>query len=175
MSSSDYKSAYESAKKELADLIAAQDKMAKRVLVLRESLKMLGTLCESEDIAVEPSAEADYLLAHATLSQDIRGVLQSEFPESQRPHEIKAKLERLGHDLSKYRNPQAAIHMVLKRMVESGEAREEQSTDGKQVYRRASIAEALGVAPENVIRVRGSKAFTGAFPKGPMKKRYGQK
>jgi DNA repair ATPase RecN len=135
MPSSDYKQAYESAKAELADLIATQDKVARRILVLRENLKALSALCESEEVWVEPSAEADYLLAHSTLAQDIQSILQAEYPGWQRPHQVKAKLERIGHDLGKYKNAQATIHMVLKRMVESEEAQENVAEDGKQIYR----------------------------------------
>lgn len=147
MSAADYRNAYETAKIELADLIATQDKVARRIMLLRESLKMLGRLCESEEVVVEPSAEAEYLLAHSTLAQEIQGILQADYPGWQRPHEVKAKLERLGHDLGKYKNPQATIHMVLKRMVDSREAQEGIAEDGKQIYRFPptwqSIADAL--------------------------------
>lgn len=147
MSSTDYQKAYEAAKKELAELVATQDAVAKRIVVLRESLKMLSALCESEEITIEPSVEAEYLRAHSTLAGDIQAILKSEYPGWQRPHQIKAKLERLGHDLGKYKNPQAAIHMVLKRMVDANEAQEQTAEDGKQIYRVPptwkSIANAL--------------------------------
>lgn len=151
-SSSDYVKAYESAKKELADLISTQDTIEKRIVGLRKTLETLGALCESEKIQIQPSAEAAYLLQNSTLSQDIQAILKSHWPNWQRPNQIKAQLEHLGHDLSRYGNPQAAIHMVLKRMVESGDAQEDTSDeDGKQMYRFPpmwkSIADKMLVEP----------------------------
>jgi hypothetical protein len=135
MPSSDYKQAYESAKRELAELVATQDKIANRILKLRESLKAFASLCESEEVPVEPSAEAAYLLENSTLAQEIKAVLQSQWPVMQRPHHVKEHLERLGIDLTGYSNPQAAIHMVLKRMAETGEAEKAEDTFGKQAFR----------------------------------------
>lgn len=145
MPPSDYKAAYETAKKELADLIDAQDRIGKRILVLRESLKMLATLCDSEEIEIELSAEAEYLLENSTLTQDIQKILKSEYPAWQRPSRIRSKLERLGHDLSKYNNPQAAIQMVLKRLAESPNDPTEETiqSDGKKAYRCPSLSDQL--------------------------------
>jgi hypothetical protein len=61
------------------------------------------------------------------------------------PGGIKKELEALGRDLSKYSNPQATIHMVLKRMAESGEVLEKTS-DGKKVYSYPSMAEIITAA-----------------------------
>lgn len=136
MPPSDYKRAYESAKQELAEMIATQDRVGKRIMTLRESLKALATLCESEEVQIEPSVEAAYLLENSNLNEEIQEILKSRWPEWQRPHEVKSQLEALGHDLTKYTNPQAAIQMVLKRLVESGSgAQENKGADGKQVYR----------------------------------------
>jgi hypothetical protein len=145
MPPSDYKTAYETAKKELAELIDTQDRVGKRILVLRESLKMLATLCDSEEIEIELSAEAEYLLEKSTLTQDIQKILKSEYPAWQRPSRIRSKLERLGHDLSKYNNPQAAIHMVLKRLAESPNDPTEEiiQSDGKKAYRCPALTDQL--------------------------------
>jgi hypothetical protein len=135
MSSSDYRKAYESAKSELATLLADEERIEKRKLELRKTIEVLGAICESEEVKIEPSEVAAYLLDNTTLGDEIRMILQSHYPEWLRPHEVKAELERLGRDLRKYSNPQSAIHMVLKRMVESEEVQETQDRDNKQVYR----------------------------------------
>ena len=50
---------------------------------------------------------------------------------------VKSHLEKLGHDLTQYKNPQATIHMVLKRMAESSDVQEETTPDdGKKMYRK---------------------------------------
>jgi hypothetical protein len=135
MGSSDYQKAYESAKSELATLLADEERIEKRKLELRKTIEVLATICESEEVKIEPSQEAAYLLDNTTLADEIRMILQSHYPGWLRPHEVKAELARLGRDLSKYNNPQSVIHMVLKRMVESKEVQETQDSDYKQVYR----------------------------------------
>jgi hypothetical protein len=139
--SSDYRKAYESAKSELTNLLAKLKEMEKRIVLIRQSLQTLATLAESEGIEIEPSAEAAYLLEHSTLADEIRAILKSAWPGYARPHVVKQALELMGHDLSKYRNPQATIHMVLKRMAESHEVTEgtipNGSDAGKKTYRIA--------------------------------------
>lgn len=134
--SSDYRKAYEAAQRELNDLLSDQQKLERRIVTVRQSLQTLATLCEEEGIEVKPSSDAEYLLEKSTLADEIRSILIAEYPGWQRPNVVKEKLERLGHDLTKYSNPQATIHMILKRMVEAGEAQEtEWPPDKKKIYR----------------------------------------
>jgi hypothetical protein len=131
---SDYRKAYESAKRDLAKVIADQEVLEKKKLALRKTIEALAAQCEGDQVAIDPSPDAAYLLAETTLADEIRTILQAH--EWLRPHQIKIELEGLGHDLTKYENPQAAIQMVLKRMVESEEVYEKLDNDGKKVYRR---------------------------------------
>jgi len=134
--STEYQKAYDSAKQELADLLAKQQETERRIVLLRQSLQTLAGLCESEGVEFSPSTEASYLLEQSTLADEIRTVLKAASPEFLRPRHIKFALERLGHDLTEYQNPQATIHMVLKRMAESGEVQEKALPhDGKKTYR----------------------------------------
>ena len=136
MTSTDYQKAYESAKQELADLLAKQQEAERRIVLVRQSLQTLAGLCESEGVEFTPSTEASYLLENSTLADEIRTILKAAWPEFMRPRHIKFALERLGHDLALYQNPQATIHMVLKRMAESGEVQETSlPRDGKKTYR----------------------------------------
>ncbi|HEU0048092.1 MAG TPA: hypothetical protein VFQ43_10865 [Nitrososphaera sp.] len=145
--SSDYRKAYDSAKQELADLLAKQQEVAKRIVVVRQSLQTLATLCESEGVEINRSIEADYLLRHSTLADEIRTILNSVHPGYLRPHQIKTALERLGLDLTQYQNPQATIHMVLKRMTESGEVQEAiVPKEGKKTYRLAKPKSRMAIA-----------------------------
>jgi hypothetical protein len=132
---SDYKRAYESAQKEFKALLDAARQTEKRLLVVRKSIQTLRELCESEGVEVEPSEEAADMLENSTLAEEIRTILKARHPARLRPNEVKNELVKLGHDLSAYQNPQATIHMVLKRMVESGEVVETISPeDGKKSY-----------------------------------------
>jgi len=134
--SSNYRKAYEEAKQELSDLLSERGQIEKRLIVVRMSIQTLAALCEGQGIEVDASDEAEALLAHSTLAEEIRAVLQAHYPTYLRPHWVKAELQRLGHDLSNYRNPQASIQMVLKRMVDSGDV-EEQTNEDKKEYRKS--------------------------------------
>ena len=134
--SAEYQKAHEAAKQELADLIAKQQFLEKRIVVVRQSLQTLASLCEGEGLEIIPSLEAEYLLENSTLADEIRTILNSVHPGYLRPHHIKSDLERLGHDLTRYQNPQATIQMILKRMVESEEVQEAVvPKEGKKTYR----------------------------------------
>jgi hypothetical protein len=147
--STDYQKAYESAKQELADLLAKQQELQRRMVLVRQSLQTLAGLCESEAVQFEPSAEAAYLLEQSSLADEIRTVLKAASPASLRPNQVKCSLERLGHNLTEYQNPQATIHMVLKRMAESGEVHVTTiPQDGKKTYRLAGLNPAASLPTE---------------------------
>jgi len=148
--SPDYRDAYEAAKKELSELLAQQESLTKRIMLVRETIQSLAALCESEGLAISPSQEASFLLVKVTLADEIRVILRAAYPEWLRPNQIKGHLARLGHDLSKYQNPQATIHMVLKRMVESEEVDEQvRPGDGKRIYRSRALPGSQGVSLKN--------------------------
>lgn len=151
---SDYRKAYEAAKQELTDLLAHQESVEKRIVIVRQSLQTLATLCESEGVEVKPSAEAEGLLALSGLAADIRAVLSAHCLVWFRPNGVKSELERLGRDLSEYKNPQATIHMVLKRMVESGEIEEKTDAEGKAIYMKRSMLDLYTTAGQALIKMR---------------------
>jgi hypothetical protein len=149
---SDYERAYLKAQKELQDLLETQYMTEKRILLVRKSIETLRDLCESEGIHVEPSEEAESLLEYSTVADEIRNILKAHPAAWLRPHEIKNELVKLGHDLSPYQNPQSTVHMVLKRMVESKEVKEEISAEtGKQQYQWIWRYPRLRMAPRGSI------------------------
>jgi len=169
----EYQKAYESAKQELADLLATQQETEKRIVLVRQSLQTLASLCESEGIQIAPSTEASYLLQNSTMADEIRTILKAAWPSFLRPRHIKNALEQLGHDLAQYQNPQATIHMVLKRMAESGEVQEETiPRDGKKTYRlngpnpAASLPTEQGEKDEKTMRSISTHVLRGVLPGG---------
>jgi len=148
MASSEYKRAYDAAKNELAKLLTSQDRLEKRKLELRKTIESLAVLCEGEGVEIEPSMDAADILENSTLADEIRALLRANILREYRPHELKTELSRLGCDLSKYGNPQATIHMVLKRMVESKQVKESQDSQGKSVYQWKPTVRDLARATE---------------------------
>jgi len=152
--SSEYLKAYESAKQELADLLTQQQEAQRRIVLVRQSLQTLAGLCESEGVEIKPSSEASYLLEQSTLADEIRTILKAASPECLRPRHVRDALARLGHDLTQYQNPQATIHMVLKRMAESGEVQEIPIPGiGKKTYRMS------GPNPAASLRVEQGETY----------------
>ena len=66
-------------------------------------------------------------------------------------------MERLGHDLSGYSNPQASVQMVLKRMVDSREVEEQANSEGKKEYRMRTPSWARGTLAKMMAEQREKK------------------
>jgi hypothetical protein len=164
---SDYRKAYKSAKDELAELMQRQLETEKRIVVVRKSLEQLAALCEDEGIEIETSVEAAYLLENTNLADEIRHILVGAWPGYLKPHKVKANLEQLGWDLRQYRNPQATIHMVMKRMAESGSVQEETSPeDGKKMYRAIPMIPPTSRIAEAFAQAKGGRFNSERFNKG---------
>jgi hypothetical protein len=162
MVTSDFKRAYDTAKRELAELIETQEKLERKKIALRKTIDALADQCESENITIDPSREAEFLLLDSTLAEEIRAILGAHYPNWLRPLEIKTELQKLGHDLKGYSNPQATIQMVLKRMVESKDAQVTQGSDFKQMYRRPFLWQRIS---EQMLAY-GDGAYKGGLYKG---------
>jgi chromosome segregation ATPase len=161
MATTDYLRAYETAKQQLAEVLRELQELEQKKMLLRQTLEALEAQCRAAGIDVDPSEEATYLRDHTGMSDEIRSILKAQPLAWLRPAEIREELANVGHDLAKYKNPQATIHMVLKRLVQSGEA-EEQTIDGKQAYRArgflatyaANLLGATIIVPRNRSRDR---------------------
>lgn len=132
--SSDYRKAYETAQRELAELLQIQDGIEKRIVLVRQNVQSLKELCDSEEIKIPTSQEAEWLLATSGLPDEIVNILKARYPDELRATDIRHQLEKLGHDLDGYTNPLATIHMVIKRLLEANRIRERQHTQGFRVY-----------------------------------------
>jgi hypothetical protein len=122
---------------------------------MRTTLTALAASCENAGIDIEHSAEADYMIASSSLPDEILGILKAAYPGYHRATVIKEKLEQLGHDMSRYRNPLATIHMVLKRQVEALKAETATNAAGERLYRARKPS---GSSMLEIIRRRKAEA-----------------
>jgi hypothetical protein len=150
MTEDDYKKALDTARAEMGELVVKKDAIEKRIAQLRQlivSLSAVSAEDNDEDIklyipgALDKAARTAALgVAQAMmgsvigLSDAIRDVLKAA-KGWQYPTEVRDGLERLGIDVQSYSNILASIHTILKRLVESGEAEEYKSKEGKTAYR----------------------------------------
>ncbi len=135
----DYGRAYEQISQDLKKALADRDALDNKITTMRKTLASIAASCESEGIEIKRSPEAEYLLETSTLTDEVVNVLRNEYPAWLFPTKIKSRLERLGHDLSKYNNPMATIHMILRRLLEANPPRIQQipSEDGTKMMYRA--------------------------------------
>lgn len=116
MTKETYKKALEAAQKELAQATQLQKETQRRIMKLRQTIFSLTMLLTKE--------AADHIVKSVEeigLTDAIREILRiGEKPLS--PIEVRKALEELGYDLSKYTNPLASIHTILKRLVKKGQA-----------------------------------------------------
>lgn len=131
----DYGKAYEQVSRDLKKALAERDRLDKKITSMRQTLTALAASCEEEGIEVEQSLEAQYLLESSPLTEEILGVLRVVYPHYHRATVIKHKLEQLGHDMAKYTNPLATIHMILKRQIEAGTVEPGTNEAGEKLYR----------------------------------------
>jgi hypothetical protein len=156
---SDYRKAYASAKRELAEILSEQERLQKKLVVVRQLIQVLTNLCEDEGIEVPSSEQAEYLLTNTSVADEIRSILRAQHPEWMRPKDVRDQLKRLGKDVTSFRNPLATIHMILKRLAESNQAEESTNSEGKKIYcwRPRSFGERIGVKPQPRNREAGSE------------------
>lgn len=157
---SDYQRvAYDAARLELNELLTEQERLQKRIVSVRQFIQSVASLFETQGIDLNASIEAAELLRNSTLADEIRIILRSAYPGWLRPGVVKNDLIRLGHNLKKYKNPQATIQMVLKRMAESNDVHETAlPEDGKKVYRCVPQVPSLS-DPENPLYKSGMRPF----------------
>jgi hypothetical protein len=153
------RTAYDAARLELNELLTEQERLQKRIVSVRQFIQSVASLFETQGIDLNASIEAAELLRNSTLADEIRIILRSAYPGWLRPGVVKNDLIRLGHNLKKYKNPQATIQMVLKRMAESNDVQESAlPEDGKKVYRCVPQVPSLS-DPENPLYKSGMRPF----------------
>lgn len=129
-----YRTAYETAKRQLAEVIDQQQLLEKRKLFLRKALQNLAEMCISVGAEIEdPLGPAD-TMERMSLVDEVTGILRAAHPRYFSPRQIRQQIADVGRDLGAYRNPQSAIHTILKRLVEAGRATQKEDDEGRQVY-----------------------------------------
>jgi len=109
MSTDDYRRALDAASREYEIALAERAKLDDRLAQLKQTIGSLTKLC-----GYEPSVSWGLTEACRTLLRSARTPLTAV--------ELRDRLASVGFDLDRYSNALAAVHTVLKRLTESGEA-----------------------------------------------------
>ena len=100
---------------ELAGLVEEEKRLIIRKAQLKQSSDALWPLAFPDQAGAHPD------IISMTLADVIRLLVKACNGRSTNIKEIRNRLQDIGYDLSKYKNPLASIHTAANRMVESGE------------------------------------------------------
>lgn len=124
-----YKKSLNAAAKELTRVFEQEEELESRLLELKERKRVLSVTVESLAELCNIDAEKEYphlfpenIGSDVGFTDAIRSVLKAFDSSYTSPVSVRDALEKKGFDLSKYKNPLASIHTILKRLVRSGEA-----------------------------------------------------
>jgi hypothetical protein len=139
---SDYRDALASAIREYESLGEKRREIDDRLAQLAQTIGTLSRL-----IGLTPTVPLG-------LTDACRLALRGGLPMT--PLEVRDRLLAIGVDLSKYSSELSAIHTVLKRLNEAGEARFMPRGPGKDAYLWVRPASAMVLGPEVAEFMRGS-------------------
>jgi len=127
------------AKQDLARHLVKRQKLDQKIARLHAVVSDLQNLCAEQDQKnfenrVERVIKKDL---KGGITESTRAILQENFfPMT--ASELKGKIEARKLQLARYANPLAVIHTILKRLVQSGEARVVPRPEGKKAYQWVS-------------------------------------
>ena len=142
MTHTDYRDALASAIREYESLGEKRREIDDRLAQLAQTIGTLSRL-----IGLTPTVPLG-------LTDACRLALRTGLPMT--PMEVRDRLLAIGVDLSKYASELSAIHTVLKRLNEAGEARFIPRGPGKDAYLWSRPASAMVLGPEVAEFMRGS-------------------
>jgi hypothetical protein len=145
-----YRRDLQARKRELVSLLTQRQKIDQRMAQLQPVINHLEGLCRElgEKIAHETAGNLELTtgltdLARATLQEAYMPVSASD---------LMNRMEGKGFDFSKYSNPLASIHTVLRRLVKSRQVKVVPQKGGKKAYQWITIIENFLTALQTVAK-----------------------
>ena len=140
--SSDYRSALERAKKELAELESSRDRLQgqiteieSRIAKQKKGIEGLAHLADQETISELPIEAVNPLAQNSSFTDAVCYALKT-VNSNLTPVQVRDRLRYLGYNLRKYKSdPLASIHTILKRLEGFGKVKAERNEIGRTAYR----------------------------------------
>ena len=144
MTTANYHRALFEADQDLARCLVQRQKIDHKVARLQAVITQLQDLCAEMDHKnferrVERVVKADLKMGITELAR----VILKEMALPMTASDLKEKMEARKLDISRYSNPLAVIHTVLKRLVQSGEVKVVLRKQGKKAYQWVSTTDKL--------------------------------
>lgn len=115
---------------ELEVLDDKREKVQRRIFSLRDLIFALSNVLGEDPYKTRPELFPELIEPETGFTDAVREVLSDEY---QSPVDIRDELKRRRFNLEKYRNPLAAIHQILSRLVASKEVEQHEE---KKLYKR---------------------------------------
>jgi len=144
MRTRDYHRTLYEAKQDLARHLVKRQKLDEKIARLHAVVSDLQNLCAELDRKHFERSIDRITKTHLKkgITESSRAILEEKFfPLT--PGQLKRELEARKLDLSRYSNPLAVIHTVLKRLVQAGEVKVVSQKDGKNAYQWLSTTDKL--------------------------------
>ena len=144
MATSNYRRALFQAKQDLARCLVRRQKIDHKVARLQAVINDLEDLCAERDQKHFERRVERVVKAHLNMGiTELARVMLKETSLPMTAPDLKERIEARKLDLSRYSNPLAVIHTVLKRLVQSGEVKVVPQKYGKKAYQWVSTTEKL--------------------------------
>jgi hypothetical protein len=141
MTLTSYRRDLQARKRELAGLLKQRQVFDRQMAQLQPIINHLEGLCrELGDRAAKENA------AKVELTTGLTELARVTLEEAYMPlsaSEVKKRMEAKGFDFSKYSNPLASIHTVLKRLVKSRQVKVVPQKAGKKAYQWITVIDGL--------------------------------
>jgi hypothetical protein len=153
MATINYRRTLYEAKQDLASHLVKRQKLDQKIARLNAVVTNLQTLCsemdrKSFDQRVDRVVKKDL---KAGITQSARVILQETFfPVT--PSELLKSIEARKYNLTRYVNPLAVVHTVLKRLLQGGEVRMVLQADGRKAYQWVTTADKALSELENSVQ-----------------------
>ncbi|MFY9559166.1 MAG: hypothetical protein WAQ52_02935 [Terriglobales bacterium] len=143
-------------KRELADLLRQRQNIDEKIARLPPLISHLEGLCrELGDRSVKEHATKVELTSGLT---ELARVTLEEVHIPLSTSELKQRMETKGFDFSHYSNPLSSIHVVLQRLVKSGQVKVVPQKGGRKAYQWITLIDSLLSLLQTVGSVERSQA-----------------
>jgi hypothetical protein len=136
-----YRRDLQARRRELMNLLKQRQKTDQKIAQLQPIISHLEGLCrELGDRAVKETA------AKFELTTGLTELARLTLEEAHIPlsaSDLKKRMEVKGFDFSKYSNPLASVHVVLRRLVKSGKVKVVPQKGGKKAYQWITLIDSL--------------------------------
>jgi hypothetical protein len=151
MTLSSYRRDLQARKRELVTLLTQRQKIDQRMAQLQPVINHLEGLCR--ELGEKVAHETAVNLELTTGLTDLARVTLQEAYIAVSAGDLKNRMQDKGFDFSKYSNPLASIHTVLRRLVKSGEVRVVPQKGGKKTYQWITLIDNFLTALQTVAKV----------------------